>query len=80
MKLYFEKFYIAEKSKDVEIVLSIPKAKSGSISIKIRQPSLWTDPYLPDLVNMYLFLTSMLTVILLYLDAARSDGAKRSLR
>ena len=45
----FEKFYKAKKYKDVEIVFSIPKAKSGSISIKIRQPSLWTDPYLPDL-------------------------------
>ena len=49
MKLYFEKIYIAEKSKDV-VVFSIPKAKSGSISIKIKQPSLWTDPYLPDLI------------------------------
>jgi hypothetical protein len=50
LKLYFEKIYIAEKSKDVEIVFSIPKAKSGTISIKIKQPSLWTDPYLPDLI------------------------------
>ena len=41
---------MAKKYKNVEIVFSIPKAKSGSISIKIRQPSLWTDPYLPDLL------------------------------
>ena len=36
-------------SKNVEIVFSIPKAKSGSIAIKIRQPFLWTDPYLRGL-------------------------------
>ena len=36
--------------KNVEIVFRIPKAKSGSITIKIRQPLFWTDPYLPDLL------------------------------
>ena len=51
MKLFFEKFYTAKKS-NVEIVFNIPKAKSGSISIKIRQPFLWTDPYLPDLIHI----------------------------
>ena len=33
----FEKFYKAKKSKNVEIVFRIPKAKSGSNSMKIRQ-------------------------------------------
>jgi hypothetical protein len=31
-------------------IILIPWAKSGSIPIKIRQPFLWTDPYLPDLI------------------------------
>ena len=39
-------------SKNVAIVFSIPKAKSGSIFIKIRPPFFWTDPYLPGLVPM----------------------------
>ena len=46
---FLRNFIVAKKSKNVEIVFSIPKAKSGSISIKIRQPLFWTDPYLPDL-------------------------------
>ena len=37
---------------------SIPKAKSGSISIKIRQPLFWANPYLPHLkyipIDLYL--------------------------
>jgi hypothetical protein len=50
LKLFFEKFYVkTKKSKNVEIVFSILKAKSGSIAIKIRQPFIWTDPYLPGL-------------------------------
>ena len=47
---FLRNFIVAKKSKNVEIVFSIPRAKSGSISIKIRQPLFWTDPYLPDLV------------------------------
>ena len=46
---FLRNFIVAKKSKNVEIVFSIPKAKSESISIKIRQPLFWTDPYLPDL-------------------------------
>jgi hypothetical protein len=49
LKLFFEKFYVTKKSKNVEIVFIILKAKSGSIAIKIRQPFIWTDPYLPGL-------------------------------
>ena len=45
---FLNKFYKAKKSKNVEIVFSIPK--SGSISIKIRQPFFWMDPYLPHLM------------------------------
>ena len=48
---FLRNFLVAKKSKIVEIVFSIPKAKSGSISIKIRQPLFWTDPYLPDLTS-----------------------------
>ena len=48
---YFLRYFIYQKmSKNVEIVFSIPKAKSGSISVKIRQPFLWTDPCLPGLL------------------------------
>ena len=47
--LFFGKFYVTKKSKNVEIVFGISKAKSGSIAIKIRQPFLWTDPYLRGL-------------------------------
>ena len=50
--LFFGKFYVTKKSKNVEIVLGISKAKSGSIAIKIRQPFLWTDSYLHCLINM----------------------------
>ena len=50
LMLFFGKFYVTKKSKNVEIVFSIPKAKSGSIAIKIRQPFLWTDPHLPGLI------------------------------
>ena len=48
---FLRNFIVAKKSKNVEIVFSIPKAKSESISIKIRQPLFWTDPYLPDLLR-----------------------------
>ena len=44
--LFFGKFYVTKKSKSVEIVFGKSKAMSGSIIIKIRQPFLWTDPYL----------------------------------
>ena len=44
--LFFGKFYVTKKPKNVEIVFGISKAKSGSIATKIRQPFLWTDPYL----------------------------------
>ena len=40
------------------LCFSIPKAKSVSISVKIRQPFLWTDPYLPGLLNKHLVLVS----------------------
>ena len=49
--LFFGKFYVTKKPKNVEIVFGISKAKSGSIAIKIRQPFLWTDPYLHCLLN-----------------------------
>ena len=38
--------------KQLKQVSKIPKAKSGIISIKIRQPFFWADPYLPHLVWM----------------------------
>ena len=47
---FLRNFIVAKKSKNVEIVFSIPKAMSGSMSIKIWQPLFWTDPYLPDLL------------------------------
>ena len=50
--LFFGKFYVTKKSKNVEIVLGISKAKSGSIAIKIRQPFLWTDSYLHCLTQI----------------------------
>ena len=50
--LFFGKFYVTQKSKNVEIVLGISKAKSGSIAVKIRQPFLWMDPYLHCLFRM----------------------------
>ena len=56
---FLRNFIVAKKSKNVEIVFSIPKAKSGSISIKIRQPLFWTDPYLPDLFHIHLLKTQM---------------------
>ena len=50
LMLFWGKFYATKKSKNAEIVFGISKAKSGSIAIKIRQPFLWTDPYLHCLV------------------------------
>ena len=49
--LFFGKCYVTKKSKNDEIVFGIPKAKSGSIAIKIRQPFIWMDPYLPGLIQ-----------------------------
>ena len=60
-----------KKSKNVEIVFSIPKAKSESISIKIRQPLFWTDPYLPDLVCNDLDEISLATI-----DTCARDGGR----
>ena len=50
--LFFGKFYVTKKSKSVEIVFGISKTMSGSIAMKIRQPFLWTDPYVPDLIEI----------------------------
>ena len=46
------KFYVTKKSESVEIVFGISNAMSGSIAMKIRQPFLWTDPYLHCLLNI----------------------------
>ena len=42
--------YDLKSTKSCHNLFRIPKAKSGSIPIKIRQPFLWTDPYLPDII------------------------------
>ena len=52
LMLFWGKFYATKKSKNAEIVFGISKAKSGSIAIKIRQPFLWTDPYLHCLLKV----------------------------
>ena len=41
-----------KSTKSCHNLFSIPKAKSGSIPIKIRQPFIWTDPYLSDLMKI----------------------------
>ena len=53
---FLRNFIVAKMSKNAEIVFSIPTAKSESISIKIRQPLFWTDPYLPDLVFLHVLI------------------------
>ena len=60
--LFFGKFYVTKKSKSVEIVFGISKAMSGSIAMKIRQPFLWTDPYLHCLIKANLFLCQNIRV------------------
>ena len=52
LMLFLGKFYVTKKSKSVEIVFGISKAMSGSIAMKIRQPFLWTDPYLHCLIYL----------------------------
>ena len=53
LMLFFGKFYVTKKSRNVKIVFGISRAKSGSIAIKIRQPFLWTPPYLQCLLKGY---------------------------
>ena len=46
LMLFFGKFYVTKKSRNVKIVFGISRAMSWIIDIRIRQPLLWTDPYL----------------------------------